>query len=335
MGNRSIVLVTGATGAIGPTVVKALCKSGYRVRTLSLEKLTGAPWPKEPVESFTGDVTSPEDVSSAMQGVDAIVHLAALLHIVNPSEQLRDRYRKINVGGTKTVVEFAVKFHVKRIVFFSTIAVYGKSHGRILDEDSPPEPDTFYGQTKLEAENIVLSATDGKGHPLGTVLRLAAVYGPRLKGNYEHLLKALQQGWFIPVGKGRNRRTLVHVEDVATAATLTLNHPAAAGRVFNVSDGQHHTLREIIASMCNALGRKVPRIYLPVAPVRVAAAMMEDSAKFLGLRASVAGPTVEKYLEDIAVDCTRIQTELGFKPQYDLISGWRNIVEEMKLSNPL
>jgi UDP-glucose 4-epimerase len=134
-----------------------------------------------------GDVTDKAAVQPAMQGVDAVVHLAALLHIVNPPPELREKYERVNVGGTATVVEAAIKAGVKRVVLFSTIAVYGASDGCVINEMSPTHPDTFYAQTKLAAEKIILNARGADGQPLGTVLRLGAVYGSRIKGNYERL----------------------------------------------------------------------------------------------------------------------------------------------------
>ncbi len=104
------------------------------------------------------------------------------------------KYERVNIGGTETVVEAAIKAGVKRVVLFSTIAVYGPSDGRVLNEMSPTHPDTFYAQTKCAAEQIVLKAKGADGQPLGTVLRLGAVYGSRIKGNYERLTRVLAGG---------------------------------------------------------------------------------------------------------------------------------------------
>ena len=127
------------------------------------------------VEVLIGDVTDQVAVQSAMQGLDAVVHMAALLHIVNPPPELREKYERVNIGGTATVVEAAIKAGVKRVVLFSTIAVYGPSDGRVLNEMSPTHPDTFYAETKCAAEQIVLNARGADGKPLGAVLRLGAV----------------------------------------------------------------------------------------------------------------------------------------------------------------
>jgi len=324
-----VVLVTGATGAVGPRVVQALHDSGYCVRTLSLDEPLINLFPDD-VEVQVGDVTDPSTVHSAAQGVEAVIHLAALLHIVNPPPALREKYEQINVGGTATVIEAAIQAGIKRVVFFSTIAVYGDSAGQVLTEGTLPRPDTFYAQTKLAAERIVLEAKRPDGQSIGTVLRLGAVYGSRIKGNYRRLLQSLARDRFIPIGAGRNRRTLVYDKDVARAATLAAHHPAAAGEIFNVSDGQCHTLNEIIMAMCVALGREPPRLSLPVVPIRFAAGILEDTARLVGCRSPVVRATVDKYTEDIAVSSQRIQAQLGFAPQFDLAAGWRETVQEMQ-----
>jgi len=332
--NPSLILVTGATGAIGPRVVHALCVAGYLVRTFSLDTPETGMLPQS-VEVLIGDVTDQAAVQSAMQGVDAVVHLAALLHIVNPPPELREKYERVNVGGTATVVEVAIKAGMKRVVLFSTIAVYGPSDGRVLNEMSPTNPDTFYAQTKLAAEQIVLNARGADGQPLGTVLRLGAVYGSRIKGNYEWLMHALARNRFIPIGNGLNRRTLVHDKDVGRAVALTVSHPAAAGRVFNVTDGEFHTLREIIAAMSLALGRIPPRYSLPLKPVRWAAGLLEDAARVIGRQSPIVRATIDKYTEDSAVSGEKIRRFLGFNPQYELASGWRETIEDMRKTGEL
>ena len=324
-----LILATGATGAIGPRVVHALCHAGFRIRTFSVDTPAAGMFPQE-AEVLIGDVTDQVAVQSAMQGVDAVVHMAALLHIVNPPPELREKYERVNIGGTATVVEAAIKAGVKRVVLFSTIAVYGPSDGCVLNEMSPTHPDTFYAQTKRTAEQIVLNARGADGQPLGTVLRLGAVYGSRIKGNYERLTHALACHRFIPIGNGLNRRTLVYDKDIGRAAALAVSHPASAGRVFNVTDGGFHTLNEIIGSICSALDRKTPRFSLPVGPTRGLVGLVETGCRSIGLKPPVTRGMIDKYTEDIAVDGSLIQKELGFVPQYDLRTGWEETIREMQ-----
>lgn len=324
-----VVLVTGATGAVGPRVMQAFHSAGFQIRSLSLDVPKFDP-PLDGLDNRIGDVAIQATVESAIEGVDIVIHLASLLHINNPSPTLRDKYERINVGGTANVVDASIKSKVKRVVFFSTISVYGCAPGAILTEDTVPQPETFYAQTKLAAERIVLDAKRADGEPLGTVLRLGAIYGGRIKGNYRRLLQSLAHGRFIPIGNGSNRRTLVNDRDVAAAAVLAALHQDAGGRVYNVSDGQFHTLNEIIITMCAALGQDPPRFSLPISPVRFTAGLLEDMARLIGCRSPIGRATVDKYIEDVSASSERIQAELGFVPQYDLAKGWQETIQEMK-----
>lgn len=327
-------LITGATGALGPGIVRALYNAGYRIRTLSLRAPKPGLLPSDS-EVFTGDITDPSTVEPAMHGVQLVVHLAALLHIVKPSLDLEKNYERTNMEGTSIVVAAAVRAGVERVVFFSTIAVYGDSRGQILDEDSPPNPNSPYSKTKLAGERIVLCAKSLDGQPLGTVLRLGAVYGSRLKGNYRRLVISLAHGRFIPIGNGCNRRTLVYDSDVAMATVLAARHPRAAGRIYNVTDGEIHTLSEIIATICESLGRNPPRLSIPIGPARLAVAILEDSVRLSGYGSPIGRGTIDKYTEDIAVDNHRIQTELGFVPKVNLAAGWKETIQEMRRNGEL
>ena len=329
MSAQSLVLITGATGAVGPRVVRALYDAGYHIRALSIDSPQPGSIPTD-VEVRIGDVTDRLAVESAMEGVEAVIHLASLLHIPNPPPTLLKKYERVNVGGTATVVKAAIKAGVMRLVFFSTIAVYGNSNGQILTEDTAAKPDTFYAETKLAAENIVLNTKRSDGQPLGTVLRFGAIYGPRVKGNYQRLVQTLAHRRFIPVGDGSNRRTLIYDRDVANAALLAAQHPKAAGKLYNVSDGHFHALREIIAAICQAIGRFPPRFSVPVGLARFSAGLMEDTSRLVGRKSPVGRETIDKYTEDIAVDSQLIQRELGFKPQFDLKTGWQKTVQEMQ-----
>ncbi|MHB0877598.1 MAG: NAD-dependent epimerase/dehydratase family protein [Anaerolineae bacterium] len=326
-------LVTGATGAIGPSLVRELCARGYRVRALVRTRPAPGLLP-ESVEVVTGGLEA-SALAQAVEGVDVVFHLAALLHITNPDAATIARYQEVNVGGTEAVLRAAVARGVSRVVYFSTIAVYGSTDGRVVDESTPPDPDTPYASSKLAAERLVLAARRGDAQPLGSVLRLAAVYGPRLKGNYDRLVRALSRGRFIPVGDGRNRRTLVHVDDVIRAAVLAAEHQGAAGRAFNVTDGTFHTMDEITGAICYALDCRPPRLSLPEAPCRLAAGVVEDASRLLGISAPVRRSTIEKYVEDVAVKGDLVQAILGFHPAVDLAHGWQSTIAALLTSGGL
>ena len=319
--SRPVCLVTGATGAIGPAVVAAMSVT-HDVRTLSRRPPDPALF-QGPVQSITGDVTDADAVDHAAAGAEVIIHLAALLHVVDPPPTMRAEYERINIEGTRVVMDAARREGVARVVLMSTIAVYGYAGRLLLDEESPAVPDTLYGETKLAAERLALAGISDAGQRLATVLRSAAVYGPRVKGNYQRLVTALSRRRFVPIGKGENLRTLIFEDDLAAATALAARHPAAAGRIFNVSDGKPHPLSEIIAAIATALGRRPPRWHVPVMPVRqiLRAAALIDT----GLPRAL-----DKYLESVAVDGSRIQHELGFRPAVGLLDGWRFTIDAMR-----
>jgi nucleoside-diphosphate-sugar epimerase len=323
---RPVCLVTGATGAIGPAVVNALGDT-FEIRTLTRRPPETGMF-RVPATPFTGDVSDIATVRRAAERAQVIVHLAALLHIVGPSDSLRSEYERINIGGTQAVIDAATIEGVSRVVFLSSIAVYGSASHGVLTEDSEAHPDTLYGVSKLAAERIVTSARTLDGAPLSTVLRSAAVYGPRVKGNYQRLVRALARHRFVPIGAGDNLRTLVFEDDLAAATALVARHSAAAGRIYNVSDGRPHALRDVIAAICAALGRRPPRWHAPIAPVR---AVLRAGSVFDRRLPGM----LTKYLEEMAVDASRIQTEIGFQPQIRLAEGWSRTIAEMRRTGSL
>lgn len=323
-------LVTGATGALGPSVVHALRSDGRAVRTLTRH----APPPgllAHDVCGQVGCITDRDAVDAAMEGCDTVVHLAALLHQVNPAPDLQSEYDRVNAQGTANLLRAAKKARVARFVFLSTIAVYGKNQiaGRILDEDTKPHPNTAYGSSKLKAEQHVLNARRDDGAPMGVVLRSGAIYGPRVKGNYRRLVRALNSGRLVVVGSGNNRRTLVYDKDVSSAILLALSHPLAAGRLYNLSDGEFHTLRQIVTVIGHALGKQ-PRVWHVPAPLARGGATVVDTVGGLVYRSTSFRAAVDKITEDIAVDSQRIRRELGFTPRYDLAAGWVETVATMR-----
>jgi len=322
-------LITGATGAIGPTLVRHLLNQGWQVRVLSRQPPPLEIFPAG-VQTIQGDLLDEGALCRAVSGVKRIFHLASLLHIGDPPANLLPAYFRVNVEGTRAVIQQALKSGVERVVFFSTISVYGGSAGQILTEESPAISQTFYAQTKREAEEVVLRAKRPDGGPIGSVLRLAAVYGPRVKGYYRRLLDALVKGRFVPIGPGDNRRTVVYDKDVASAAFLVSSHRDAGGRIFNVSDGTFHTVAEIIETICESLERRTPHFSLPRSVVRWAVGCMEDGFQLLGRQSPVRRSMIEKYTEDVAVDSSRIREQLGFEAKYDLRTGWRETIAALR-----
>lgn len=306
----AIVFVTGATGVVGVPLVQRLLASGHSVRALLRRPTVGLPTAVEPV---MGDLADEAALARGADGADAVVHLAAMLHINAPGPELEATYWAVNVDGTRRLVEASAS--VPRVVFASTISVYGPSAGRApWTEADVPQPDTLYGRSKLEAERVIRS------HPGGVVLRLAAVYGAGMKGNYPALLRLLSHGVRWLPGDGRNRRTLVHVEDAVEAVRLSVD--SVSPGTYNVTDGDIHTFDEVVRSLQAASGRPPGVRYVPAAPVRAALRLPARLAASLGR--SFPGPhLVDKLTEDVAVSGDALPSVSPYRPaRTTLAHGW-------------
>jgi nucleoside-diphosphate-sugar epimerase len=301
--SRGLALVTGASGVLGPLLVDALLERGARVRVFCRQPLSSFAT-QAGVEVHAGDIREEGAVLAATQGVSTVFHLAGLLHETRRAAP-DSVYEAVNVDGTRHVSRAAARCGAA-VILFSTIAVYGATT-EPADEETPVAPSGAYAITKRRAEEIVQRA----GIP-ASVLRLAAVYGSRMKGNYPRLVDALRRRRFIAVGDGSNRRTLVHQDDVVRAALLAAGHVGDAPGVYNVTDGRTHSMREILAAISAALGRPAPRLRVPAGVARAL-------ARPLGY-----GAMLDKYLENVEVKGDRIQHTLGFEPRFGLLDGWKN-----------
>lgn len=326
-------IITGGTGAVGPAIARAFQEVGYAVTVASRTAPAKGALPEGARHAHL-DVAEDGSYGALYDGVDVVVHLASLLHNNHPGESLRPAYERVNVAGTRKVMQHARAGGVRRVIVASSISVYGYDRGELLTEASEPHPDTLYGQTKLEAEKVALDSTDGSGQQLATVVRLSAVYGPGMKGNYMTLLHALARGRFVPIGPGNNARTLVHSEDVARAILLVAESQEAAGQTYNVTDGEVHSLREILEAMCVALERPFPRAFLPVGLVRGGAIPADLLLKVAGSPRRIS-TLLDKYLEDVRVSGKRLSADLGFAPRFNLTTGWQNTVSRLRESGEI
>jgi nucleoside-diphosphate-sugar epimerase len=318
-----VVAVTGATGFLGPAVVHRLIADGWKVRALARRHPSPGLLPAE-VDFIQGDLTDQESLRALLDGADVVHHLAGQAHLtVAPSAA--DAYREVNVLGARTTSSVARALSVPRFIYYSSTAVYGPTDGRSpVDEHTPVNPIGAYANSKADAEKVIL---DTLGHS-ATILRLAAVYGPRLKGNYRRLFDAIARGRYLSVGRALNRRTVVFVDDVASAAGIVTRASDTRTHIFNVTDGEVHQLRAIVAAIAAAVGRTPPRVYLPIGAAEVAARLL-DVAAAARLSSTRGTSLLAKYLEDSAVLGGKLQKELGFRPAFDLEHGWRCVASAL------
>lgn len=304
------VLVTGATGFIGSSLCRVLAADGVEV-IAGVRRDRGAPGAPGAEVRVLGDLGVAADLSAALDGVDAVVHLAARAHVMaeGAADPLAE-YRRINRDGTRRLAEAAVAAGVARFVFLSSVKVNGEAtHGEPVTEDDTPAPQDAYGVAKWEAEQALAAASAG-GAIETVVLRAPLVYGPGVKANFLSLLRLCDTGLPLPLGGiDSNRRSLIYLGNLTDALRRALVHGAAAGRTYLVRDGEDVSTAGLVRRIRRALGRP-PRL-APVPPGALRAALV-----IAGRRA-----TADRLLGSFAVDSGRIGRELGWIPPYTLDQG--------------
>lgn len=310
------ILVTGATGFLGRALCDHSQRLGWHVTGVGRASSSG-PWDAFVEYDFSSDKPFP-----SLTDVDVIIHCAAKVHdLVSVSPSL-DEYRAVNVNGTQRLLD-SVKLHaVKSLVFLSSCSVYGVESITPLHESSPPSPTTPYGQSKLEAERLVATA----GLPHFAILRPALIYGPNAKGNLEKMLTAIERGRFPPVPETHNRRSMVCLHDVVSAAVTVATHPAARGQTYVLEDGQHYSTRRLYEQMALALGKK-PSSFVPPLCVFKALGLFGDLfGKIRGRRFFFDSDAVAKLFSSNVFDGSKITRDLDFSYEWTLEKALPDIV---------
>jgi nucleoside-diphosphate-sugar epimerase len=254
-------------------------------------------------ELVIGDCRNIQSVVAAMNGVKAVIHLAAI--VGDPAcEQDRDSALEINYAATRMILEVAKGYGVRRFVFASSCSVYGETE-QIVDEMSEVGPISLYAQTKVDSETAVLAARGENFHP--TILRLATVFGNSYRPRFDLVVnlltaKALQEG-LITVYNGEQWRPFIHVSDVAEGLIAVLNGPESivSGEIYNLGDSR---LNYTLTQVAGTIQRLVP-----------------------GTRVEhVENPDRRNY----RVSFDKVRSQLGFECRVDLEAGVSDLIGALR-----
>jgi UDP-glucose 4-epimerase len=254
------VLVTGGSGFIGSHVVDRLLSAGIEPRIFDL---VSSPY-REPheVDTVLGDVLDTEGLRGALDGCDAVIHLAAAADVGTVVEEPSEAERT-NAHGTLSVLEAARSAGIGRLVYGSTVWVYGESDG-VIDEEAPLTfPRHIYTASKLAGEMYCTSYAELYGVQF-TILRFGIPYGPRARPSAvipTFVRKAIAGEPLTIAGDGQQTRRFVYVEDLAEGVVRALD-PCAANRVYNLSSEQTVTIRELAETVQEHVG-DVSIVHLP------------------------------------------------------------------------
>lgn len=308
------VLVSGANGFIGRSLCAALAQSGAEV----VAAVRGAQ--SCGIQGATrlvpvGEIGTDTDWAQAVHGCDAVVHLAARVHVMaDTAADPLSLCRAINTEGTLNLARQAARAGVRRFVFISSIKVQGEERAAPYTEADPPSPQGAYAQSKSEAEQGLWQIGQETGLEV-VVLRLPLVYGPGVKANFLRLLEWVARGVPLPFGAVENRRSLLYVGNLVDAIEHCLRDPRAAGQTFLVCDGETVATPELVRLIARAMGRPAHLLPLPVALLRLA-------ARWLGKTAEA-----DRLLGSLELDCSKLRDALAWRPPYALREGLRATVD--------
>ncbi len=303
------VLVTGGAGFIGSHLVRSMLTRGVQVTVLDSFEESYEPSIKAAnlegldVELVEGDVRDRATVEAALQGVDSVVHLAALAG-VRESLERPGEYASVNVGGTVTLLEALRGRNSIPMVYAGSSSVYGEREtGPFKETDHIGFPASPYAGTKRAAELMCHAAHLSWGQRV-TILRFFTVYGPRQRPTMaiaKFIRKALA-GETIPLfGAGQSRRDYTYVDDVVSAVLAAVEQPQPFA-VLNVGGGSPVTLNDLVHSIGMATGKTLKLDHLPEQPGDVSLTWADPSA---------------------------IQSVLGWSAQTSLIDGLRRTVQSL------
>lgn len=256
------ILVTGPTGFIGQRLVRAISDN---IRVISREKQSN-------YETIVCDFEKEDIPKSALEFIDTVFHTAGFAHDFRNGDEIEHLCNKVNVNATLQLAELAVKSGVKKFIFVSSVKAGGNADSKICrTEKDQGEPEGIYGKSKLEAELKLLKIGIESGMHV-SIVRPALVYGPDLKGNLKLMLSGIERGWFPPLPKTGNKRSMIHVDDLVRAIILVSEAKKTNGEIFIATDGSPYSSYEIYNTMRKILGKpaskwSVPKIFFDIAGI--------------------------------------------------------------------
>jgi dihydroflavonol-4-reductase len=323
MDNQTRYLVTGATGFIGPHLIRTLTSQGHFCRCLVRDPKKFKIEASNSIDIVSGDITRPETLTGIADQIDCVLHLATLGHMSNftvPPEM----FDAVNVGGTTHIINEAMAAGVKRIVHCSSVAAMGISTDNPATEESRCYPHHPYGKSKLKAEDVVRSMVSTKGLP-ACIIRFSMVYGP---GDWRDMLKLTRlakKGMFPKIGKRPKLTPLIHVDDAVRGILLAADK-GKPGETYLITNRQSESFDGIRKILQDALGiRRLP-LYVPEWVALSMASVIEKSFSMVGKTPPVARKNIESTIADRVFSIDKASRELGFKPTVDPETGLKETV---------
>lgn len=312
------ITMIGASGFVGTRLLDLLKES----TTYTLKNIDLLPSHFFQEVTTIGDVREQSQMDKELEGADCVVLLAA---------QHRDDvspvslYYDTNVEGMKVTLKAMEKNGIKRIVFFSSVAVYGLNKEN-PNEEHPADPFNHYGKSKWQAEQVLQEWY--KTHPDWNIniIRPCVIFGERNRGNVYNLLKQIANRRFLMVGSGNNKKSMAYVGNVVAFVKYMIENVTTGYNVFNYIDKPDFTMNELVGHVEKVLNKRIPSTHFPYWLGMMGGYCFDLLAKITGKKLSVSSVRVKKFCATTEFDSTKV-FNCGFKAPYTLGEGLARTLE--------
>lgn len=312
------ITLIGGSGFVGTRLINLLKdNSNFNVRNIDLQ-----PSQFFPDVTEVGDVREQDQMDRLLEGSDVVVLLAA---------QHRDDvspvslYYDTNVGGMRVTLQAMERNGIHRLVFFSSVAVYGLNK-KNPNETHPRDPFNHYGKSKMQAEEVLEEWYST--HPSWNIIiiRPTVIFGERNRGNVYNLLKQIASGRFLMVGKGNNYKSMAYVGNVVAFTKFMIEERTSGYNVFNYVDTPDMNMNDLVSHVGQVLGHHVPSLHVPYFLGMMGGYCFDVLAKILHRKLSISSVRVKKFCATTQIDASRAKAS-GFQAPYTLTQGLSRTLE--------
>jgi len=310
------IALIGASGFVGTRLIELL-KGKYELKNIDLLQ-------SHFFAEYTtiGDVRNQDRMNAELEGCDMVVLLAA---------QHRDDvspvslYYDTNVGGMKVTLSAMEKNGIKRIVFFSSVAVYGLNKNN-PDENFKPDPFNHYGKSKWEAEQVLQEWYSNHSDWNIDIIRPTVIFGERNRGNVYNLLRQIASGRFLMIGSGTNVKSMCYVGNIVAFVKYMIENVCQGYNVFNYIDKPDMTMNDLVPLVGKVLDKKIPSIHIPYWLGMCGGYCFDMIAKLTHKKLAISSVRVKKFCAVTQFDSTKTMSS-GFKPPFSLSEGLSRTLE--------
>ncbi len=301
------ILILGGSGFVG-TRLTGLLINEHDVIIADIQKSESYPdlWQY-------CDVRQKDDLRKVMAGIDCVVNLAAA-----HKDDVRplSLYTDVNVTGAENVCRVATELNVKKIVFTSSVAVYGFPE-YAYDENAPMSPFNEYGKTKLLAEKVYENWQTASQENHLNVIRPTVIFGENNRGNVYNLFKQLASGRFLMIGSGKNCKSMAYVGNVTAFLKWNIEENRQNYSVYNYIDKPDYSMRTLLSEFERIMQKKLPRISFPYWIGLLGGFGFDILARITGKTFPVSSIRVKKFCAQTVFDSSKMQNS-GFVPPYSM-----------------